>query len=229
MGFWFALLLAAKQVDLKFSPEGEGFNPILWSKAYRYIPFFLVKTAKGKYNNQRSVLQRSVWKLAFQISQSSLVSENLQLREECAKLREENTYLRNTLSKLGIAELLPAIPVPVDTSRSKDPASPSPNTQQISSGIASSITKHSSPNEKILLFQSLFRGRPDVYARQWKGKGEKPSYIPPAGTNGFAVFAGSLNWSVPPASMRIISHLIYKPLTSTCAEKPWLACIHCFL
>ncbi|MGI6670155.1 MAG: TOTE conflict system archaeo-eukaryotic primase domain-containing protein [Christensenellales bacterium] len=43
---------------------------------------------------------------------------------------------------------------------------------------AQSLTKRSPLNERIALFMSLFRGRSDVYARQWRGKNGKIGYSP---------------------------------------------------
>ena len=43
----------------------------------------------------------------------------------------------------------------------------------------SSINKHSSPEEKINLFRSLFKGREDVFARRWYSKTtDKSGYQP---------------------------------------------------
>lgn len=41
-----------------------------------------------------------------------------------------------------------------------------------------SLTKHSPLNERIALFISMFRGRADVYAKQWRGKDGKIGYSP---------------------------------------------------
>lgn len=50
------------------------------------------------------------------------------------------------------------------------------NTPQIS---MSSINKHSSTEEKIRLFRSLFKGREDVFARRWYSKTtDKSGYQP---------------------------------------------------
>ncbi len=40
------------------------------------------------------------------------------------------------------------------------------------------INKHSSPEEKIALFQSLFQGRADVYAARWKNQKGRSGYSP---------------------------------------------------
>jgi hypothetical protein len=46
--------------------------------------------------------------------------------------------------------------------------------------IVSSVNKYSSPNEKIKLFLSLFRGRTDVYAKRCYSKKFNSSYYIPA-------------------------------------------------
>lgn len=40
------------------------------------------------------------------------------------------------------------------------------------------VTNNSSPEEKINLFKSLFRGRDDVYAKRWQNKEGKSGYSP---------------------------------------------------
>jgi hypothetical protein len=47
-----------------------------------------------------------------------------------------------------------------------------------------SITEASTPEQKIALFRGLFRGREDVYAVRWEGKGGKAGYTP----------AGVMDW-----------------------------------
>jgi hypothetical protein len=42
------------------------------------------------------------------------------------------------------------------------------------------VTNNSSPQEKIKLFMSLFRGRDDVYAKRWQSKESKIGYSPVA-------------------------------------------------
>jgi hypothetical protein len=75
---------------------------------------------------------------------------------ECERLREENRLLRGRL-KLTTRE-----------SATEHPAAPA---------LSGSVSAKSSPEEKVALFRSLFRGREDVYAvrwegRQWKGRVE---------------------------------------------------------
>ena len=44
--------------------------------------------------------------------------------------------------------------------------------------LGMNITKYSTPDDKIRLFLSLFRGRQDVYARPWQGKNGRLGYSP---------------------------------------------------
>src|SRR6266478_7256186 len=81
------------------------------------------------------------------------------LQEECRRLREENADLR---AMLGINQSPPKEPVPQ--------AVPVPN---LSSTTRSGV---STPEEKISLFRNLFRGREDVFATRWEGKGGKSGF-----------------------------------------------------
>jgi hypothetical protein len=83
------------------------------------------------------------------------------VQEECRRLREENADLR---AMLGINQSPPIEPVPQ--------AVPVPN---LSSTTRSGV---STPEEKISLFRNLFRGREDVFAIRWEGKGGKSGYSP---------------------------------------------------
>ena len=89
------------------------------------------------------------------------------LQEECRQLREENAHLR---AMLGINQSPAKEPVPQ--------AVPVPN---LSSTTRSGV---STPEEKISLFRNLFRGREDVFATRWEGKGGKSGYSP----------AGIMDW-----------------------------------
>ncbi len=99
-------------------------------------------------------------------------SENLQDRlrsaqEECERLQKENARLR---TMLGIHELV------------RDSAMfPSSSTPEDTPEPARSL---STPEEKIALFRTLFRGREDVYAVRWEGKGGRTGYSP----------AGVMDW-----------------------------------
>jgi superfamily II DNA or RNA helicase len=80
---------------------------------------------------------------------------------ECERLREENRRLREDVG-------LPPIdtPVPAPTGRAQ-------------SGVAAlPVTSKSSPEEKVKLFRSVFRGRDDVYALRWDGRDGKSGYSP---------------------------------------------------
>jgi superfamily II DNA or RNA helicase len=83
------------------------------------------------------------------------------VQEECRRLREENA---NLLAMLGINQSPPIEPVPQ--------AVPVPN---LSSTTRSGVC---TPEEKISLFRNLFRGREDVFAIRWEGKGGKSGYSP---------------------------------------------------
>lgn len=79
---------------------------------------------------------------------------------ECDRLREENLQLRN---RLGI-------------SIEKKPLQPVSTSSQ---NGASAINSKSSPEEKVKLFRSLFRGRDDVYAVRWEERNNgKTGYSP---------------------------------------------------
>jgi hypothetical protein len=76
---------------------------------------------------------------------------------EVERLKKENERLKKLL---GIRASIPGI-IPVSN---------------ILSPV--SVTGKSSPQDKIRLFRSLFRGRDDVYAVRWEGKNEKAGYSP---------------------------------------------------
>ena len=79
---------------------------------------------------------------------------------ECERLREENRELRQ---KLGL-------PTAENPALANVPASVSPATASTNSNL--------SPEEKIKLFRSLFRGREDIYAVRWEGRDGKTGYAP---------------------------------------------------
>lgn len=72
--------------------------------------------------------------------------------DECARLRDENQRLK---ALLGIQ-------------------AEKPSTQFTSAPV----TNDSSPDAKVALFRSLFRGRDDVYPIRWEGKSGKSGYSP---------------------------------------------------
>ncbi len=79
---------------------------------------------------------------------------------ECERLREENHRLRE---RFGFA---PA------------QSESSPAVALVHAPIGDGITAKSSPDEKVKLFRSLFRGRDDVYAVRWEGRDGKKGYSP---------------------------------------------------
>jgi superfamily II DNA or RNA helicase len=96
------------------------------------------------------------------------VAERLKsAQEECERLRRENIRLR---AMLGVQD--PAIE---ETTSSAI---------RIVDGASGSVAEAFTPDKKIALFRSLFRGREDVYAVRWEGKGGKSGYSP----------AGVMDW-----------------------------------
>ena len=107
----------------------------------------------------------------MQIDDQTPSQENSQDRlrsaeEECGRLREENARLR---AMLGIPEVV----------GDRTDLHSRPNAEN--SAKASNL---STPEEKITLFRSLFRGREDIYAVRWEGKGGRSGYSP----------AGVMDW-----------------------------------
>ena len=88
---------------------------------------------------------------------------------ECERLRKENVRLR---AMLGVHDPVPEHPVP---SAAGSAPTPLP---------FDSVPEASTPEQKIALFRGLFRGREDVYAARWEGKGGKAGYSP----------AGVMDW-----------------------------------
>jgi hypothetical protein len=79
---------------------------------------------------------------------------------ECERLREENRDLRQKLGLATVEILIPQLAADNAT-------------------IAGATTNSkSSPDEKVKLFRSLFRGRDDVYAIRWEGRNGKTGYSP---------------------------------------------------
>jgi superfamily II DNA or RNA helicase len=102
------------------------------------------------------------------MTDQNTVAERLKTaQEECDRLRAENARLR---AMLGMQD-----------SASKEP---SPTAIPIADVSDSNIAVPSAPEKKIALFRSLFRGREDVYAVRWEGKGGKSGYSP----------AGVIDW-----------------------------------
>ena len=76
--------------------------------------------------------------------------------EECQRLREENDRLRGML---GIRHSTPE--------QSVSQSSIDPKSQRLAP------SEVYTPERKIALFRNLFRGREDVFAVRWEGKGGK--------------------------------------------------------
>ena len=87
--------------------------------------------------------------------------------EECERLREENDRLRGML---GISHSTRNQNV---SQSSLNPKSPPPAPSEVYT-----------PERKIALFRNLFRGREDIFAVRWEGKGGKSGYLP----------AGEMDW-----------------------------------
>ncbi|MBI3697616.1 MAG: DEAD/DEAH box helicase family protein [Acidobacteria bacterium] len=82
---------------------------------------------------------------------------------ECSRLRGENARLRELLASHGIQ------PEPQPERRS---------TGDGNAAGASLVTSQSSPEAKLALFRSLFRGREDAYAVRWEAKDGRCGYSP---------------------------------------------------
>jgi hypothetical protein len=92
----------------------------------------------------------------------------LQLQQalaECARLREENARLRvlcNLSPERVAAVSEPILPI-----------------QPFGAAVISEIvSKDFTPEAKVALFRSLFRGREDVYALRWEGRSGRSGYSP---------------------------------------------------
>jgi len=90
-----------------------------------------------------------------------------QVLEECKRLREENDRLR---AMLGMNH----------STTNQTPSQSSPNLKPSLQSLGEVYT----PERKIALFRNLFRGREDVFAIRWEGKGGKSGYSP----------AGAMDW-----------------------------------
>lgn len=89
-----------------------------------------------------------------------------ELQKRVAELEEENRELRR---RLGISEM--DQPMLIESPRTEAQKCPSPPMP--------SVHMRSTPEEKIHLFRSCFRGREDVFARRWYSpKTEKSGYSP---------------------------------------------------
>src|SRR5579859_3772700 len=84
-------------------------------------------------------------------------SKLAQALAECERLQMENRQLRE---RLGLPSADTAVQI----------------VSEFSTQIT--VTAKSSPEEKVKLFCSLFRGREDVYAMRWEGRNGKTGYSP---------------------------------------------------
>lgn len=91
------------------------------------------------------------------------------------KLKAENERLRALLNVHGIDDTVPEIPF---NQCGQDTPSQQLEMHFQGKRERAIISKQSQPQEKIVLFMSLFRGRPDVYARRWHSKDGKAGYSP---------------------------------------------------
>ena len=98
--------------------------------------------------------ERAIFTMSACASTDSKLAEAL---TECERLREENRLLRGRLE------------MPVLEVAAPPAAAPAP---------AGMVNAKSSPEEKVALFRSLFRGREDVYAVRWEGRQGKAGYSP---------------------------------------------------
>src|SRR5206468_1668675 len=85
--------------------------------------------------------------------------------QENIRLREENARLRRLLAvhSIPIPQLAPENPTPTETVET-----------------APAVDKEERARKRIALFQSLFRGRRDVYARRWENTDGRSGYVPAA-------------------------------------------------
>ena len=96
-------------------------------------------------------------------SEEKLKAELKKAVAECDRLREENTRLQLRLNERQVT-------VPL-----KSKHFTANNNKAQASG---SVTVDSTPEAKVSLFRSLFRGRDDVYPVRWEGRSEKAGYSP---------------------------------------------------
>ena len=102
-----------------------------------------------------------------------LLTEQLEeLRAECAFLRKENELLKQKLACCGGEETVCKQP----EARSSKTANPSHTISAVP--LPASISIHSSTDDKITLFRSLFKGRMDVYPVLWIAKDGRQGYSP---------------------------------------------------
>lgn len=95
------------------------------------------------------------------------ITELEQLKKYVKQLEKENTYLREKLKQISLGNTSVEI-----TASEQDVSSEEPHIV---------VNLQRSPDEKIQLFRSLFRGREDVYAVRWENAAGKSGYTPACG------------------------------------------------
>src|SRR6266852_1792726 len=82
---------------------------------------------------------------------------------ECERLREENARLKLRVGQAPVTR----------ASRAEQASAHNTNVR-----TSATVTANSPPELKVSLFSSLFRGRDDVYALRWEGRGGRTGYSP---------------------------------------------------
>src|SRR6266478_2197944 len=82
---------------------------------------------------------------------------------ECERMREENARLKRRDGQAPVSR----------ASRAEQASAHNTNVR-----TSPTVTAESPPNLKVSLFRSLFRGRDDVYALRWEGRGRRTGYSP---------------------------------------------------
>jgi superfamily II DNA or RNA helicase len=96
---------------------------------------------------------------------------------ECERLREENARLKRRDGQAPVTR----------ASRAEQASAHNTNVR-----TSATVTAESPPELKVALFRSLFRGRDDVYALRWEGRGGRTGYSP----------AGIREWDQAPSAGR---------------------------
>lgn len=117
----------------------------------------------------------------FTVSDADKQAQLEELQAECERLRTENAALKKEIAYFRLyygAELS----APVRATALPDAVASDVGTEANAiepSDCLDAVTNQSSPEEKIALFMSLFRGREDVYAKRWHSeKSGKSGYQP---------------------------------------------------
>jgi len=101
-------------------------------------------------------------------SKEGLEAELKRLRSENRRLQRENRELRHELGPIA---------------RQEAPA-------EDGAGQDTGVTNHSSVDQKICLFRSLFRGREDVYPVRWENQKGRAGYSPACGNEWHKTLCG---------------------------------------